>query len=328
MFFRHFSFFRIVNYILIHLSYFLSILMKRPLHFGRPFSMSFEPTTCCNLKCLECPVGQNKLNRTKGMTDFELFKNAIEQTKQFVFYLNLYFQGEPFLHKQLFEMIEYLRKAKIYTCISTNGHFFTEKNIKRLLAVKPDKLIISLDGINQESYSMYRINGDFDKVISGIQQLIKHKKENKQRLPLVEIQFIIFRWNEHEINAAKKLAKQLGVNKLTFKSAQLQYAKNKEKALTTIAKYARYTLKTDKLLIKNSFPNRCYRLWTSTVVTFDGQVVPCCFDKNAKFPMGNLKTEAFKTIWKGKAYNHFRQKILTNRKSISICRNCTEGMLK
>jgi radical SAM protein with 4Fe4S-binding SPASM domain len=91
-------------------------------------------------------------------------------------------------------------------------------------------------------------------------------------------------------------------------------------------KYSRYKPGPDgRWVLKNSLHNECWRMWTSCVVTWDGRVVPCCFDKDAKYQLGQLTGNTFAEIWNGEKYRQFRNQILRNRKSIDICRNCSEG---
>ncbi len=71
--------------------------------------------------------------------------------------------------------------------------------------------------------------------------------------------------------------------------------------------------------------NHCWKLWHSCVITWDGAVVPCCFDKDAKHKLGDLKQTSFKELWTGPAYHNFRSAVLKSRSEIDICKNCTEG---
>ncbi|HRN80686.1 MAG TPA: SPASM domain-containing protein, partial [Ferruginibacter sp.] len=70
----------------------------------------------------------------------------------------------------------------------------------------------------------------------------------------------------------------------------------------------------------------CWKLWHANVITFDGRVVPCCFDKDATHQLGNLATESFRDIWKNPNYRQFRKELLHSRKNIDICANCSEGL--
>lgn len=322
-----FNFKRFWNLVLIHLSYYLNILLKKDIHWGMPFSISFEPTTSCNLRCPECPSGIRQFSRNTGMLNLELYTNLLSQIGDYLMYMILYFQGEPYLNPSFFEFIKLARQKRIYTATSTNAHFLTIENAKKTVESGLDRLIISLDGIGQEAYSKYRVGGNYEKVIEGIKNVVNLKKELKSKSPYIIVQFLVLKSNEHQIQEVKNLCKELRVDKLQFKTAQVYDFIDGNPLIPTIDKYSRYRQKADgKWEIKNKFPDKCYRMWSSCVITWDGLIVPCCFDKDAKHRMGDLKEIPFKEIWRSKTYNHFRKKIFTNRKEIDICRNCTEGM--
>ncbi len=101
---------------------------------------------------------------------------------------------------------------------------------------------------------------------------------------------------------------------------------DKGKWMPARGRFRRYEEINGGNTIRNSMPDRCLRLWFNPVITWDGLVVPCCFDKDAEFVMGDLKKDSFRTIWKNDRYREFREKVLTRRSSVGICRNCTSGM--
>lgn len=318
---------RVWNMLLIQLSYYLTILMKKPVVWGKPFSVSIEPTTSCNLRCPECPSGLRKFSRNTGMLSLEMYYKIVNQIGDYLVYMILYFQGEPYLNPSFFEIVKDAKKRKIYTATSTNAHFLTDENCKKTIESGLDRLIISLDGIGQETYSSYRIGGRYQRVIDGIENMVKWKKERKSKTPHIIVQFIVFRTNEHQIDEIKELCNKKGVDELQLKSAQVYEYEKGNPLIPTNSKYSRYReLKDGTWEIKNDFLNKCYRMSVSCVITWDGMVVPCCFDKDAIYQMGDLKKDSFETVWKNKTYQEFRRKVFTNRKSIDICRNCTEGM--
>ena len=318
---------RLWNLILVQKSYYLTLILKRPVVWGKPFSVSIEPTTSCNLRCPECPSGIRKFSRNTGMLSFDLYKKIVDQIGSRLMYMILYFQGEPYMNPSFFEIVKDARKRRIYTATSTNAHFLTEENARKTVESGLDRIIISLDGIGQETYAAYRVGGRYQRVIEGIKTLVKIKKELKSKTPHIILQFIVFRTNEHQIEEVKALSKKLGVDELQIKSAQLYEYENGNSLLPTIDKYSRYRQKKNgKWEIKNDFPNKCYRMSVSCVITWDGMVVPCCFDKDATHQMGDLKKDSFHKVWKNPVYQKFRTQVITDRKSIDICRNCTEGM--
>ena len=90
--------------------------------------------------------------------------------------------------------------------------------------------------------------------------------------------------------------------------------------------YSRYKKNADGTYVLNySVGNHCWRMWSGSVITWNGTVVPCCFDKDAKYSFGNLNNISFSEIWKNDAYQNVRKNIIKNRTDIEICKNCTEG---
>ncbi|MBN2173191.1 MAG: SPASM domain-containing protein [Bacteroidales bacterium] len=315
------------NIILVQSSYYLSQVFRKPVAWGKPFSISLEPTTSCNLRCPECPSGLRKFSRNTGTLSFDLYQKIIGQLGDYLVYMILYFQGEPYMNPSFFDIVKDAGRRKIYTATSTNAHFLSDENARKTVESGLNRLIISLDGIGQDEYSSYRVGGRYERVIDGIKNMVKWKKELKSRTPHIILQFIVFRTNEHQLDRVRELAHDLEVDELQFKTAQFYNYEKGNRLMTTIDKYSRYRqLKDGTWEIKNDFKNKCYRMSVSCVITWDGLVVPCCFDKDAEHQMGDLKIDSFDKVWSSEPYRKFRSQILSGRKSIDICRNCTEGM--
>ena len=307
-------------------SYILSKLTKKARHWGSPISISFEPTTSCNLRCPECPSGLRSFTRPTGMLPDQLFRSTIDQLHQKLLYLIFYFQGEPYLHPRFLELVQYASAKKIYTATSTNAHYLTEENARKTVESGLDRLIISIDGTTQETYQAYRVGGSLNKVIEGTRNLLKWKKQLKSKTPFVVFQFLVVRPNEHQVADVKKLAAELGVDAIWFKTAQIYDYTQGSPLIPTIDYYSRYQNNGNGTYqIKNKLRNHCWRMWHSCVITWDGLVVPCCFDKDAEYRMGDLKTESFRALWRGASYQKFRGAVLQSRSQVEMCKNCTEG---
>jgi radical SAM protein with 4Fe4S-binding SPASM domain len=314
------------NMCLVYFSFYATKLLKKPVQFGMPFSISFEPTTSCNLRCPECPSGLRSFTRETGMLKEDFFKSTIDSLAKDLVYLTFYFQGEPYLHKNFLEMVSYARAKKIYTATSTNGHYLDDASCKKTIESGLDRLIISIDGTTQETYRQYRVGGQLDKVIGGAKRIVQWKRKLHSRTPYVIFQFLVVRPNEHQIDELKALAKEIGVDEVILKTAQVYDYENGHDLIPTIEKYSRYERKDDgTYAIKNSLENHCWKLWHSCVITWDGKVVPCCFDKDAQHRLGDLQTDTFREIWNNDAYKDFRVKLVKGRKEIDICTNCSEG---
>jgi radical SAM protein with 4Fe4S-binding SPASM domain len=318
---------KILNYAKLVICFFLSKWLKRPFQWGKPFSVSIEPTTSCNLRCPECPSGLRSFTRPTGMLENGLFTKLLNQLGPELTYLTFYFQGEPFLNPKFLHMVSEAAKNKVYTSTSTNAHYLKDDVARKTVESGLHRIIISIDGTSQDTYENYRIGGQLDKVIEGTQNLVKWKKKLQSATPHIIFQFLVVGPNEHQIHEVYKLAKELGVDEVKLKTAQIYDFENGSDLIPRQDKYSRYKLNSKgKYEIKNPMLNQCWQMWNSCVFTWDGKVVPCCFDKNASHTLGESEGEDFEKIWFGKEYQAFRGAILKSRKEIDICRNCTEGM--
>jgi radical SAM protein with 4Fe4S-binding SPASM domain len=308
-------------------SYYISKSFKKPVQWGLPFNISFEPTTSCNLRCPECPSGLRSFTRSTGMLDITLFEDTINQVSSNLIYLYFYFQGEPYLNKDFLKMVKFASNKKIYTVTSTNAHYLDDENAKETVLSGLDRIIISIDGTTQETYQNYRVGGNLDKVLEGSKNIVKWKKQLQSATPHIVFQFLVVKPNEHQINEVYALAKEIGVDEVKLKTAQIYDFENGSNLMPENDKYARYKKNENgKYEIKNPLHDHCWKLWHSCVITWDGTIVPCCFDKDASHKMGSLKHYTFNEIWQNPSYVQFRKNILKSRKEIDICKNCTEGL--
>ena len=318
--YKAFNFFKLVS------SYYLSNLLGKPLHLGLPSSISIEPTTSCNLRCPQCPSGLRSFTRDTGMLDQQLFTTTIDHIHHHLLYLTFYFQGEPYLHPHFLNMVQFAHKKGIYTATSTNGHYLDDTTAQATIQSGLSRLIISIDGTTQQTYQKYRVGGQLEKVIEGTKNLVAWKKKLKSKTPHIVFQFIVMGHNEHQIEDIKKLSVEIGVDSLQLKTAQIYDYQNGSDLLPQSVEYSRYTKnKLDNYEIKNQLLNSCWKMWHSCVITWNGNVVPCCFDKDATYQLGNVKQHSLKTVWKNQLYRSFRTSLLKSRKEIEICKNCSEG---
>jgi radical SAM protein with 4Fe4S-binding SPASM domain len=314
------------NYFLLVLSFHLSRLLKKPLVWGLPIGISVEPTTSCNLRCPECPSGLRSFTRKTGMLSLSSFKDYLRQTEKSLLYLTLYFQGEPFLNPEFFDFVKHAASKNIYTSTSTNAHYLTPENAQKTIESGLDRIIISIDGTEQETYEQYRVGGKLQKVLEGTQNLLSQRKQMNSAKPFVIFQFLAVRPNEHQVEEVKALGKKLGVDEVVIKTAQVYDYENGNPLIPENEGLSRYRKnKKGKFELKNKMLNECWRMWQSCVITWDGKIIPCCFDKDARHTMGDIQADSFKYIWKSSPYNQFRSALLRSRKEIDICKNCTEG---
>ncbi|MDR2824689.1 MAG: radical SAM protein [Prevotellaceae bacterium] len=291
-----------------------------------PAFASFEPSNFCNLRCPECPVGMHKnFNRKAETMSFDLFQNIFNEVKSTLLHAIFYFQGEPLLNKNLAQMVRFAHQNCVFTSTSTNAQFLDDEVARLLVEAKLDKLIISIDGSTQASYEQYRVGGSLTNAIEGVNSIAKWKKQLNSQTPFVEIQCLLLKSNETQRAEMQQLAYSLNADRLIFKTAQFYDFENGNPLMPSDEKNSRYKKsKNGKYLIKNKLRNRCHRLWAGVVFAADGQILPCCYDKNADFSFGFFEKDNFKAIWNGQKANILRKKVLENRRQFEMCRNCTE----
>jgi len=321
------TFRRAWNALRVTASFYLSKWSGKPVQWGYPVSISVEPTTSCNLRCPECPSGLRAFTRPTGMLQNNFFRDTIDQLSRDLFYLVFYFQGEPYLNPEFLNMVRYAYLKGIYTATSTNAHYLNDENARKTVESGLDRLIISIDGTTQQVYQQYRVGGNLDKVIAGAKNIVAWKKRLGSRKPFVIFQFLVVKPNEHQVEEIKILAKEIGVDEVRFKTAQVyDYVNDPNNLIPETQRFSRYKRdKEGRYRLKNKMSNHCWRLWHATVITWDGMVVPCCFDKDATHRLGDLKGMPFRDIWNNSDYKSFRTQVLSSRKNIDICSNCSEG---
>ncbi|MGB3545849.1 MAG: SPASM domain-containing protein [Saprospiraceae bacterium] len=317
---------RVGNALLVTVSYFVTRLLRRPVQWGNPFTISFEPTTACNLRCPECPSGLRSFTRETGNLKAGFFRRTVDELAPDLLYLIFYFQGEPYINPAFLDMVAHARRRKLYTITSTNGHFLNDANARRTVESGLDRLIISVDGTTQEVYEQYRKEGKLATVLQGARNVVRWKRELGSATPHLIFQFLVVAPNEHQIEDVRQLAADIGIDEVKFKTAQLYDYRNGHPLMPLNQRHSRYRRLADgTFALKHALVDHCWKLWHSCVITWDGLVAPCCFDKDVDHRLGDLKMQSFKQVWHGPAYQSFRAQLLRGRDQIEICKNCSEG---
>lgn len=317
---------RIINVFATAASYAVSVILHKPIVRGKPFVITIEPTNRCNLCCTQCSTGSGRSKRNVGNLDVNVFHKVINEVSPFAIQILLFDQGEPFLHKQFYELIRIAKENKLYVTTSTNGHFLdSDSSRKQLIDSGLDSLIVSVDGATEETYSEYRRGGSFGQVVEGVRQLVRTRQEHNSTTPKIFLQFVVMKHNEHEISRIKQMGNELGVNRVLVKSAYMENAKSAHELLPTNPHFQRYRIEDDRLKLRGRRFFPCRRPWFSATIHWDGSVAPCCFDRDNQYVFGNISNERLFKIWKSKNIFHYRKQSLKNNGSIDICNNCTEG---
>ena len=272
---------------------------------GNPYEWEIDTTNICQLKCPLCHTGLGTVNRQKGVMHFDTFKKTIDEIKDTCIWLSLYSWGEPFLNKEIDKYVAYAHQANIATIISSNlNKPLTPEMAERLIRSGLDVLIISLDGTTQDVYEVYRVGGHLDRVFDNIRLLAQKRKELDYTTPHLEWQFIVMRQNEHQVADARRLAGELGVNDIVFKKVDFPHGMDDPELGEKWLPRSTDGFVRDEPFDKpyNEGGVRCWRLWRSGVVNWDGGYAPCCYLTDAADDFGNVNTHSIKEIWNNESY--------------------------
>lgn len=320
---------RVSNALRTYISYALNRLGSAHIAHA-PLFVSVEPANVCQLKCPACPVGL----RHSGVPGFrdaertmslEVWHRTLSEVAKSAWVIQFYFQGEPLLNKDLPQMIREAHEAGLYTIVSTNAQVMTPELAQALVKAGLDRIIISMDGLTQASYGAYRIGGNLEKAKAAIRYLREAREKsqqltaNSQKL-IIELQCLRLRSNEQEWKEFKRVYKELGADKLTFKTAQLYDYEKGHPLMPSDPRYSRYIKGHDGRYHRRPLSKGCFRVWSGAVITTTGEVLPCCYDKSHAYAYGNIMNAPMDELFNSDKAVSFRQ--LAFQQTPDICHEC------
>ena len=286
-----------------------------------------DPIVKCNVDCPLCSIPPKTLPHYGSKLSFEDFQIIFEKIKDATNQIYFCHAGEPFLNKELLDMVKLVSDADMISMVGTNGTLFNEKNIEKIFTSGLDFLQISFDGFSKETYEKYRVGANFEKVMEGIRQLAEKKKVLKSRKPFIELTFLINAYNIHEINAADQYFSSLGIR---FRTKQTNLnvhrrldGKTKEELSKWIpfnTRYSMYEMKTDGTIVnKEPIRNKCATC-LKPVVNCKGEILLCCHDIYKTIDLGNIKDVNFKQMWNSPQYTKLREQAA--KRKLPLCKKC------
>ena len=312
-----------------------------------PTFLTIEPSNICQLACPQCPVGIAKKHPKgdTGTSPRNPFPNypisLLADTFRYAHTVQFYFQGEPLLNPRLPELIREVAQQGLYTIVSTNAQALDRAMAKRLVVSGLHRIIISMDGLSQSSYEAYRKGGSVEKARAAIRYLREEREiARRQRLisgdyPIIELQCLLLRSNEREQALMRKTYRLLGADRLTFTTAQFYDYQYGNPLMPTRDQDRRYQQYADGTYRLKRSPLRrlwhaltgispCYRLWAGCVLTTNGDVLPCCYDKSHTHAYGNIHHASLASLFRSKQADAFRRTAIRApfQQAPEICQNC------
>lgn len=319
---------KVINFILVELSLFFKV--KRNL--GLPFNILIEPTGDCNYRCIKCEqftdlyTDDGLISGNKDMS-FDNYRKIIDEIGDTLLTLRLWNYGEPLINSDIFLMIEYAKKKDIFVAVSSNLSLLEGDKPRKAVTSGLDYLIVSCDGASDRTYKLCHGKAYFKRVINNIKALVEEKRNLRSELPFIELQFIVMRENEKEIKDISGIAKDLGVNKMTYLKLQADRLNTVKlnsfdpvNELLPVNKIFCYDSREKKRF------NFCRIPWEESLIRYSGKVIPCCFDIGQLYAMGNVFQEGryagFRKIWNNQNYRAFRNQIAVSLELLPTCSCC------
>jgi radical SAM protein with 4Fe4S-binding SPASM domain len=297
----------------------------------QPYYYIIDICNVCNLRCPLCPTGNITIARKQAMLSLDQYKEIFDKIKQYALVVSLYNHGEPLLNPDVFSIVEHTHRNRVGTNISSNFNWPQPVDINNFIRSGLDYVTVSIDGVTQEAYQQYRVRGDIAEALDNLRRLVSAKKALKSNTPFVEWQFIVFKHNEHEINQARRLAAEIGVDLLRFVSPGMQPEDMHKTELQEkwMPDNPLYWERNPKLVEERGylFDRPCFYLYRSMFIYPGGGVTPCCFAHDDSQDFGNIYKSSVSEIWNNKTYRSarmlFSKSAPTEDRVETTCDKCT-----
>jgi MoaA/NifB/PqqE/SkfB family radical SAM enzyme len=302
----------------------------------KPKSVRLEVSSRCQLRCPSCPTTTKAIEPAvgSGVLKFDDFKNFL-QANPSVRNIEISNYGEVFLNPEILKILQRAHEKRVTIKIENgaNLNHVSDEVLEALVKYRVKSIHCSIDGASQETYSQYRVRGNFDRVIKNIEAINHYKALHHSPFPRLKWQFIVFGHNEHEIPKAREMAAKLGMEiyfKLTWDSdfSPIRDPEWVKRETGNIAgsrdEFA------DKLGVDYMQP-LCHQLWTHPQINWDGKNLGCCRNFWGDFG-GNVFQDGLLATVNNEKMNYARDMLLGGKppRQDIPCTTCSiyQGMRK
>ncbi len=300
-------------------------LAYRRLHpWSWPLHMQIELTSYCNLACPVCPTGRDELERDAKAMDVGMFEKLMEEVGPYLLTASLWAWGEPLLHKRLEEILRIAARYPVATLLSTNGQNLAQESVQRALRAHPPAyLIVAIDGLCDETNSVYRKGAKLRPALDGVRALAEWKQRTGARRPVLHCRFMAMKHNEHELPRLRQFSLDAGFDMVSIRSlSTIDSAEAPHDDMVPVSPLLRaYQYAGGKRVRRKDFV--CQHAFTFPTVMADGTVVACEQDFNCRHAYGAItQHRTFAEIWLSRHAAMIRGTIRDTPGDFSFCRNC------
>ncbi|MFZ5585099.1 MAG: radical SAM/SPASM domain-containing protein [Thermodesulfobacteriota bacterium] len=265
----------------------------------------------CNARCPNCPYTNSDIRedyRDRPLMQEDTFKLIADEAGPHRAWLRLSGGGEPMLHPQAVELMEYAKAQGCRIGLISNGSRFTEDSLRRLLACGVDMIEFSVDAGDPATYENVRPGLDWQRLVDSAKLAVSLRNQTGAATKII-----------------CSIINQEGVDVGTAARFWEPIVDDVQKR-----KYLTWGINDDHSADANPYlpPEErvpCPFLFERLNIDSRGKIMVCGFDIRAVTNLGNVHERSIKDIWHGKGFNYFRDKHLSRHgDDIPLCRNCPD----
>ncbi len=275
-----------------------------------PDRLYVESTSFCNLRCVMCPTGLGTIRRPKGYMTMDLYRRIVDEVAPMAPAVVLHSWGEPVMHPKLFDMIRYARARDVWTETSTNITLLTEDRARKVIDAGLNQLFLAMDGVTRATYERVRVGASWDATVRNIETLLELKRRLGSQMKIV-MQIIAMRETRDEVGEFVRRWTRPGVDQVNVKHLDTWGDQAAEITAHAIDK------------VEPPVRRPCPNLWYHGYIFWDGTLVSCERDYDARTPLGNVRDGVLAT-WHGERMRALRRMHVDGDFQAPACRNCVE----
>ena len=267
----------------------------------------------CNVRCIMCPVDISIRKEIMTNDKFLTILKKFLPYKEHIEMISLLGLGEMLLDKEIAKKVQLCKNLGFKGIgVYTNGMLLSKKVSKELLEANLDSLIISIDGISEETENIIRVGAKVDKIIKNIDDFIQLRNSNKK----FETRIII-RFTEQEINTSEwELFYELWQKKLDFEKQDLilKYPVHNVGNIKKLFTLQKYNMKGIK----------CKEVYERLIIFSDGEIGLCCGDQFGYYKNENIFEHDPIEIYNRGMFSKYREEMNNgNILELDLCKNCS-----
>lgn len=275
-----------------------------------------EISNICNLQCTFCP----EVDRDKKILPSDQFRSILKQVLPHTEQVCLHLMGEPLAHPEFPQILKICEEEGAVVHLTTNGTFLSKYGFDTFLKSK---------AIRQINFSIHSYKDNFpgQDIRPYLYDILQFSKEALTEAPHLYINFRL--WNLLQTTEARNENQDIIDHVSEFfqmpvnERVDVGFKKSKNITGRIYFHFDSRFKWPDYNDPDNGNKGFCHALSQQIGIHADGTVVPCCLDKEAGIPLGNVLKESFESILNSPRLVNMREGFKKQLLTEELCRKCT-----